>query len=363
MLAGAMTTNEGATREECGAEAEKPDAALLCGAAQVAAQAAAGLLESRGREDWITVMRALAELTVTQTEAGDPQPQFSAERLREKCAEADPSGKPYWQGEDETARKKLSTAWDKLQANLAGLDPNLRHRAEKARVPAKVETYETRSNADKRSKFYGYRFIPITLPESEPKIEATPEEPARHPRSEIAAIEYMEEMEVYPIPWIRRPIRLNVRGWRAMFMIVPLIVTLIAVVFGAWLLLTFWLSTLPARTIFQWTVMILSFSGLLAWWVWPLYRLVDQGIIMAPTILQLKTPDYHILVIRREGEERVIRMLRYTATCPFCKGAVEIQQGRGLHRRRFVGVCNRNAVEHIFSFDHVLCRGRHLLHD
>jgi hypothetical protein len=363
MLVEAMTTNEGATREECGAEAEKPDATLLCGAARVAAQAAAGLLESRGREDWITVMRALAELTVTQTEAGDPQPQFSAERLREKCAEADPSGKPYWQGEDETARKKLSTAWDKLQANLAGLDPNLRHRTEKARVPARVETYETRSNADKRSKFYGYRFIPITLPESEPKIKATPEEPARHPRSEIAAIEYMEEMEVYPIPWIRRPIRLNVRGWRAMFMIVPLIVTLIAVVFGAWLLLTFWLSTLPVRTIFQWTVMILSFSGLLTWLVWPLYRLVDRGIIMAPNILQLKTPDYHVLVIRREAEERVIRMLRYTATCPLCKGSVEIQEGHGFHRGRFVGVCNRNAVEHLFSFDHVLCRGKHLFHD
>lgn len=82
---------------------------------------------------------------------------------------------------------------------------------------------------------------------------------------------------------------------------------------------------------------------------------------MAPAILQMTSRFYHVLVIRREGERKVVRMLRFTATCPLCGGEVEVQEGRRAFRGRYIGACGRNPVEHLFTFDHVLKRGERVL--
>jgi len=135
---------------------------------------------------------------------------------------------------------------------------------------------------------------------------------------------------------------------------------LIAVVLGAWLLLQVWVSQQPVRVIFQWTVLVCFLGGMITWLVWPLYRLIDQKIVMAPAILQMTSRFYHVLVIRREGERKVVRMLRFTATCPLCGGEVEIQEGRRALHGRYVGECGRNPVEHVFTFDHVLRTGQRI---
>lgn len=69
----------------------------------------------------------------------------------------------------------------------------------------------------------------------------------------------------------------------------------------------------------------------------------------------------HVLVIRREGVRKVVRMLRFTGTCPLCGGEVEIQEGRRSLRGRYVGECGRNPLEHVFTFDHVLKTGYRVL--
>ena len=84
-----------------------------------------------------------------------------------------------------------------------------------------------------------------------------------------ANIEYLEEMEIYPIPGVRRPLRINVQGWRSLFMFAPLILALIAVVGGVWLLFQFWMSQLPIRLIAQWTFLIAVIGGMVTWLVWP----------------------------------------------------------------------------------------------
>lgn len=360
MLARKMDTNTGASRERCGMTLEHVDSKALSASAEIAIEAADGLVASRGRDDWITLMQALSQLTKVHADAGDPHPLFAADTLRAKCAELDPKGAIYWLGEEDTGRKKFSKAWERLEASFPGLETNLQQRAAKRRSPSRPALRTMIDGLDKRSKLYGLSVTTTCLPEQAANSASQPQVAWSTQPSDGPAIEYIEEMEVYPIPGIHRPIRINVQGWRSTFMFVPLIVAWIAGGFGLWLLLQFWMSELPVRVIFQWTVLIAIVSGMLAWIAWPFYRLIDQKIVMAPTILQLNSRFYHQLVIRKEGEAKVVRMVRFTGTCPLCGGLVEIQQGTGPYRRRYVGACERNPVEHLFSFDHVLRCGTSL---
>lgn len=347
-----------AKRSESGVDMEVVDSGLFYRAAVVTEQLAQGLVDSRGRKDWMTLLQALAQLSAGQTKLGDPSPLFASDPLRIKCAELDPHGQIYWQTEEDSGRKKFSKAWDDLMEAAPRLEANFLQRSQKARVAARLQPFVTANERDKRGKLYGFRAESIELPEPlylpQPQSSVVEVEPG----SPSTNIEYLEEMEIYPIPGVRRPLRINVQGWRSLFMFAPLFLALIAVVGGIWLLFQFWMSQLPIRLIIQWTVLIAVIGGMVAWFVWPLYRLIDQKIVMAPAILQMTSRFFHVLVIRREGEQKVIRMLRFTANCPFCGGLVEVQEGeRGL-RGRYVGACNRNPVEHLFTFDHVLRTGQ-----
>ena len=356
MLTGTMTTHTAELWAESGNDSEHIDSTNLSSAALIVAEAAEGLVASRGRDDWITLMHALAELTRFHADKGDPQPLFSVAVLREQCAARDPANKVYWLSEEDTGRKKFSKAWEKLEASFPGLEGNLRQRAEKRRIPGRAIAYTTSDDQDKRIKLYGLRLISIRLPES-PKLSPLASSEASNLPASEDLIEYVEEMEIYPIPGIRHPVLINVQGWRSLFMVAPVMIFIISGACGSWLLLQAWLSEFPIRIIFQGSLTIVIFVSVLAWLALPFYRLIDQRIIMAPSILQMTSPFVHVLVIRKENEVKVIRMVRVTATCPLCGGLVEIQEGRRQYRGRFVGACERNPIEHLFSFDHVRRRG------
>ena len=337
---------------------EVVDSELFYSAALVTDQVAQGLVNNQGREDWMTLLQALAQLSAGQAKPGDPAPLFASDPLRKKCAELDPHEQIYWQTEEDSGRKKFSKAWDDLMEAVPRLEANFLQRSQKGRVAARLQPFVTANERDKRAKLYGFRAESVELPElvdiPQPKSSVVEVEPG----SPSANIEYLEEMEIYPIPGVRRPLRINVQGWRSLFMTSPLLIALVAAGFLTWLLFQFWMSQLPIRLIIQWTVLIAVIGGMVTWFVWPLYRLIDQKIVMAPAILQMTSRFFHVLVIRREGEQKVIRMLRFTAMCPLCGGLVEVQEGeRGL-RGRYVGACDRNPVEHLFTFDHVLRTGQ-----
>lgn len=341
---------------------EVTDSELFFRAALVVEQAAQGLVDSRSREDWMTLLQALGNLSAAQARHGDPAPLFAPDPLRAKCAELDPREKLYWLTDEDSGRKKFSKAWDALVKVTPGLEANFQQRSQKAGIAARLEPFETQKDLDRRAKLFGLRAVPVKLLEEAGKqqkaIIAIKDE---RQCSSSADIEYLEEMEVFPIPGVRRPLRINVEGWRSLFMTLPLVFALIAVVFGCWFLLQVWVSQQPVRVIFQWTVLIGLLGGMITWIVWPLYRLIDQKIVMAPSILQMTSRFSHVLVIRREGEHKVVRMLRFTAACPLCGGEVEVQEGRRALRGRYVGKCGRNPIEHVFSFDHVLKVGHSVL--
>lgn len=356
MLTKTQPTNMAKFGEISGIDPELIDSELLSAAALIASEAADGFRSSRGDDDWIVLFQALAELTRIHAESGDPLPCFAGITLREKCAELDPAKKTYWLSEEDTARKKFNKAWEKLEVSFTGAESNLRQRAEKKAIPARVFPYSEYDGQDKRTKLFGFRLIAIALPAGGKTVSSVPAEisPLVQP---TGGIEYIEEMDIYPIPGLRRPLRINVHGWRSVLMIAPPVFFLALFVFGFWIVLELWLSDITVRKMFQGTLTVSVFIAIGAWLVWPLFRLIEDRIIAAPGILQLNSRFEHVLVIKKEDETNVVRMVRFTGSCPLCGGLVEVYKGRRLFRGRFVGQCKHNPVEHIFSFDHVLRRG------
>ena len=134
MLTETTTTDTPAIRSDSGVKTELIDSLLLFSASQIAAEDAIGFQASRQKADWITLFRALAELTHVHAEAGDPGPRFSISFLQEKCADLDPRGRVYWMSDEDTARKKFTKAWDKLVEIFPRMDANQCQRAEKSRL-------------------------------------------------------------------------------------------------------------------------------------------------------------------------------------------------------------------------------------
>ena len=357
MLMKTPATDTAKIREESGKNAEHIDSSIVFCASRIAAEAAEGLRSSRRDVDWIILFQALAELTAAQAGAGDPMPRFTMASLLAKCAEIDPQQKTYWLSEEDTRRKKFSSAWKRLEEAFPGLEPNLRQRAEKAAVPGRVDAVCDNDPQDKRSRLYGFQIIGIELPES--KVPSSAASGAKTVEKQGAIhLDYVEEMEVFPFPWLRRPLRLNVHGWWGVSLVLPPVLFMMIMALAGWVLLKLWTSSLPVRDIAQWTLLVGGIVAELGWFVWPLYRLLEDRVIIAPAFLQLAYTYEHVLLIRKEHDLKTLRMVRFTATCPLCGALVEISKGSGLFRGRLVGKCADSPTEHLYSFDHVLRRGR-----
>lgn len=88
------------------------------------------------------------------------------------------------------------------------------------------------------------------------------------------------------------------------------------------------------------------------WW------LLDDRIAPASEVLVSWIEAPAQLESYRAGGERVIGLVRYTATCLECAAAVELRYGEGHERRRLFGCCVESPQEHMFTFDRVTRRGK-----
>lgn len=368
MLDAEPQTNEGRPWEDSGRIPEDADsedvfekARLLACAAEVGAEAARICRESGWKGDWLALLQALCGLTARQAAAGDPSPSFTAERLREEIATI--VGAPdaqWWSEESDNARKKFTNAWKALENDLPRIERNLRGRAIKNCVAGLIALTTPTRLGTTNAMGYGLSVTPMTLPEDAFAAETEPPALPIHASEAPPEITYDEEMEVYPIPGLKRPLKISLPGWRAALLVTPLVIALAIGGFLSWFVLTLWLSDASARVLFQWTIVAGIVAGLVAWLCQPLYTLINDRIVRAPTLLEATLPLGHVLVLRREGDNRVLRMVRYTARCTICDGEVTIEKGRRQYRGRLLGECERNPVEHAFSFDFITGKGRQL---
>jgi len=59
----------------------------------------------------------------------------------------------------------------------------------------------------------------------------------------------------------------------------------------------------------------------------------------------------------RDGDLRLIRLVRYSAPCPICGTTIYLDKGEPDFPRRLVGRCNESPREHVYSFDRVTQKG------
>ena len=89
----------------------------------------------------------------------------------------------------------------------------------------------------------------------------------------------------------------------------------------------------------------------------PWVRLFDDRIVLAPELLVAIEEKPAQLVLFRDGDLRLIRLVRYSAPCPVCGATIYLDDGSPDYPRRLVGRCYESPREHIFSFDRVTQKG------
>lgn len=88
----------------------------------------------------------------------------------------------------------------------------------------------------------------------------------------------------------------------------------------------------------------------------PWMRLFDDRIVLAPELLVAIKEKPAQLELFRDGDLRLIRLVRYSASCP-CGATIYLDAGAPDYPRRLVGRCYESPREHIFSFDRVTRKG------
>lgn len=89
----------------------------------------------------------------------------------------------------------------------------------------------------------------------------------------------------------------------------------------------------------------------------PWIRFFDDRIVLAPELLVATKEKPAQLELFRDGDLRLIRLVRYSAPCPICGAAIYLDDGAPDYPRRLVGRCSESPREHVFSFDRVTQRG------
>jgi hypothetical protein len=89
----------------------------------------------------------------------------------------------------------------------------------------------------------------------------------------------------------------------------------------------------------------------------PWGRLFEDRIARAPELLVDVKEKPSQLELFRDGDLRLIRLVRYSAPCPICGATIYLDDGSPDFPRRMVGRCWDSPREHIFSFDRVTRKG------
>lgn len=108
------------------------------------------------------------------------------------------------------------------------------------------------------------------------------------------------------------------------------------------------------------TVIFIFVIPYLAWVfsIKPWVHLFDDRIIPAPELLVALKEKPAQVELFRDGDLRLLRLVRYYAPCPVCGATLYIEDGAPDFTRRMVGRCSESPREHIYSFDRVTRKGK-----
>jgi len=103
-------------------------------------------------------------------------------------------------------------------------------------------------------------------------------------------------------------------------------------------------------------LLILAAFGYFTWYceIRPMTWLVEDRLIPAGDAwVALHEKAAQLELVNGPDGRRMLQLVRYTAVCPLCAGALELRYSMGRNRRRLVGCCNEAPQDHVFSFDRI----------
>lgn len=296
------------------------------------------------------VLGALVTLTINRLEQGKSDIQFTALNILTEAGIESSDGK--------NAGTRLSSIWKKLVLEiLPAREAGIQDFARNQGLMFYPWPEKDKSEGGRPSKYF---LKDYSLPENEfSKI----------PEAEPSYIEYIRELTPEP-SWWAKPLLKNgyrLEGWRRWAF---LIYGVGSIVLGAIPLLLLWILFWRMPT---WSIKDLSLSifgsafFMLVFWIglYPLFRLLDWRIVMAPTsLVALNEINVQMEIVRDSHSTTTspgtIRLARYASTCPQCNSKIEVGDGKKEFPNRLIGRCRENPGEHVYSFDRSTCRGRKL---
>lgn len=202
---------------------------------------------------------------------------------------------------------------------------------------------------------YGWNLEPL----------AGEEAPSPHVQQSDAAY-YVRHTDSNP-PWFVRPLFpkgvMQFRSWRGIVVFGAIMAALllgVLLIWGVYMMISY--GKLSAAELLSLTLAT-SIIVLTLWHslVRPALTLVDDRIAMAPSTLTVFSSEIDgQWELFRDGRQRWIQLVRYTAPCPCCGATLHLSRGEPDWPRRLVGRCAESPREHVYRFDRVTLRGERL---
>jgi hypothetical protein len=185
--------------------------------------------------------------------------------------------------------------------------------------------------------------------------------------AELKANYQMTELgEVKPswiASWLFRDGQIKLRQWH-----VWCLLGWLATIGGLAVLIAYagWLSLSEPRPVTTRDLTLLVSIFLIPYGAWvtiikPWILLLDDRIVVAHELFTNFYEQSAQFELLRDGDLRVVRLVRYSAACPICGATVYLEKGEPDYRRRLVGRCYESPREHVFSFDRITRCGRLLV--
>jgi hypothetical protein len=210
-----------------------------------------------------------------------------------------------------------------------------------------------------------YWLIAEPLPEINDEEQLLTDEVSGSEKQTNIRYQIDENGEVEP-SWIARwllhdgQIRLSQRLLVAYFgLLLILFLCAIALSFISWTVLSVPSEPKPV-TARDLTTLISIFAVPYTVWLFfikPCLRLFDDRIVPAPELLVSFKEKSAQLELFKDGDLRLIKLVRYTAPCPICGATLHLDDGSPDYPRRLVGRCYDSPREHIYSFDRATQKG------
>ena len=303
------------------------------------------LSEMRGDEHPTRVLKVMVDATISALEKGQTPPALDGAWIVEQF------GKRI---DGERSASSLMN-WSRVETYFQTRRNDLAGRAASQQLGLLLLPVQLSVGKRGVSSTYGWRVEPI---QSE---ELASSEPARTD----AAI-YSRHLDADP-SWLVSPFFPNgvmhIKSWRGVLVFVLILTAALIVAMYAWAV-TAVIGTPGNSAVDAFSLFIVLL--MLLWVLWsallrPVFILIDDRIGMTPSTLNLLSTEVDgQWEFFREGDQRWVQLVRYTAPCPRCGATLRLAKGEPDWRRRLVGRCAESPREHVYSFDRVTLRGERL---